>query len=159
MNMKNKLSDQLLEFLATGFYSGLVPYAPGTLASLLASIVVLPLIYISLNPFLYIIFLFLSFNFGLFLYKKTMGKEKDAKRFVWDEFVGIWISFFPLMFFMGNLFLWSVSTFLIFRFFDIVKPGFIGRIDKRDEVWAVMLDDALSGLLTALMITIIYLLV
>ena len=60
MNMKNKLSDQLLEFLATGFYSGLVPYAPGTLASLLACIVVLPLIYISLNPFLYIIFLFLS---------------------------------------------------------------------------------------------------
>ena len=66
MNKKNKLSDQLLEFLATGFYSGLVPYAPGTLASLLASIVVLPLIYISLNPFLYIIFLFLSFNFGGF---------------------------------------------------------------------------------------------
>ena len=56
MNMKNKLSEQLLEFLATGFYSGLVPYAPGTLASLLACIVVLPLIYISLNPFLYMIY-------------------------------------------------------------------------------------------------------
>ena len=37
MNMKNKLSNQLLEFLATGFYSGLIPYAPGTLASLLAA--------------------------------------------------------------------------------------------------------------------------
>ena len=44
MNMKNKLSDQLLEFLATGFYSGLVPYAPGTLASFLACLVILPLI-------------------------------------------------------------------------------------------------------------------
>ena len=159
MNMKNKLSDQLLEFLATGFYSGLVPYAPGSLASLLGCLIVLPLIYISLNPFLYIIFLFLSFTLGLLLYKKTMGEEKDAKRFVWDEFVGIWISFFPLMFFMGNLFLWSVSTFLIFRFLDIVKPGFIGRIDKREEVWAVMLDDVMSGILTAVIITIIYLLV
>ncbi len=159
MNMKNKLSDQLLEFLATGFYSGLVPYAPGSLASLLACLIVLPLIYFSLNPFLYIIFLFLSFTLGLLLYKKTMGEEKDAKRFVWDEFVGIWISFFPLMFFMGNLFLWSVSTFLIFRFLDIVKPGFIGRIDKREEVWAVMLDDVMSGILTAAIITIIYFLV
>ncbi len=159
MNMKNKLSDQLLEFLATGFYSGLVPYAPGSLASLLACLIVLPLIYFSLNPFLYIIFLFLSFTLGLLLYKKTMGEEKDAKRFVWDEFVGIWISFFPLMFFMGNLFLWSVSTFLIFRFLDIVKPGLIGRIDKREEVWAVMLDDVMSGILTAAIITIIYFLV
>jgi len=60
------------------------------------------------------------------------------------------------MFFMGNLFLWSVSTFFIFRFLDIVKPGFIGRIDKRDEVWAVMLDDVLSGILTAAIVTIIY---
>ena len=44
------------------------------------------------------------------------------------------------------------------NFLDIVKPSFIGMIDKRDGVWAVMLDDVLSGILTALIITVIYLL-
>ncbi|GIS33249.1 MAG: hypothetical protein Ct9H90mP4_11630 [Gammaproteobacteria bacterium] len=76
MNMKNKLSDQLLEFLATGFYSGLVPYAPGSLASLLACLIVLPLIYISLNPFLYIIFLFLPLLLDCFYTKKLWGRKR-----------------------------------------------------------------------------------
>jgi len=157
MSKKYRLFHYLLEFMATGFYTGLMPYAPGTFASLLACFFIFPLLlYILKNPLFYIVFLFLSFYFGLYLYKKTMGEEKDAKRFVWDEFVGMWISCFPLIFFRENIIFWIVPAFIIFRFLDIVKPSFIGMIDKRDGVWAVMLDDVLSGILTALIITVIY---
>ena len=97
MNYKN-----LLTWFAVGFGSGLSPWVPGTSGSLMAGIFFYFLIFPFLKPFAFIfvvlIYLFLlisSFFFGLYIYKKTMGEEKDAKIFVWDEFVGMWIACFP----------------------------------------------------------------
>ena len=85
-NLKNPLT-----WLAVGFGTGYFPLAPGTLGSLLATLLFYLLITPFLRPFAYIftlvayVFLIIaSFFFGLFLYRRTMGAEKDAKVFVWD---------------------------------------------------------------------------
>ena len=146
-----------LELLATGFRIGTIPYAPGTLASAAAGLIFYFFItsYFSFIGFLF--FLIFSYFIGEKLYEVTMGSEKDAQRFVWDEFTGMWISCFPLFFFDNQLD-WMLISFLIFRYLDIRKPGLIGRIDRKQSSRAVMLDDALSGLITAFLVTAIYLL-
>ena len=60
-----------------------------------------------------------------------MGKEKDAKIFVWDEFVGMWISCFPLFLF-ASPWPWILLSFVLFRIFDIWKPFPINYIDYRE---------------------------
>ncbi|WP_299825661.1 phosphatidylglycerophosphatase A [uncultured Pontibacter sp.] len=66
---------------------------------------------------------------------------KDDKKVVIDEVAGMMISllFIPL----------SISTLviglLLFRFFDIVKPLYIRRLEKVRGGWGVMLDDVVAG--------------
>ena len=128
----------LLTWFAVGFGSGLSPWVPGTSGSLMAGIFFYFLIFPFLKPFAFIfvvlIYLFLlisSFFFGLYIYKKTMGEEKDAKIFVWDEFVGMWIACFPLLLFPSP-WPWILISFVLFRIFDIWKPSLIGYFDRSE---------------------------
>ena len=155
MNFKNPLT-----WFAIGFGSGFSPFAPGTAGSLLAGLLFYFLIVPFLRPFAYIfiitayVFLIIaSFFFGLYLYKKTMSTEKDAKIFVWDEFVGMWVASFPLLVF-ESFWPWIILSFLLFRIFDIWKPQPISYFDNLDSSYGVMMDDVIAGLFSALIITI-----
>ena len=155
MNFKNPLT-----WFAIGFGSGFSPFAPGTAGSLLAGLLFYFLIVPFLRPFAYIfiitayVFLIIaSFFFGLYLYKKTMSAEKDAKKFVWDEFVGMWVASFPLLVF-ESFWPWIILSFLLFRIFDIWKPQPISYFDNLDSSYGVMMDDVIAGLFSALIITI-----
>ncbi len=77
-----------------------------------------------------------------------MVSEKDAKIFVWDEFVGMWIASFPLVAF-EPFWPWIILSFILFRIFDIWKPQPIGYFDKLDSPYGVMMDDAIAGLISA----------
>ena len=152
-----------LTWFAIGFGSGLSPFIPGTLASLLALILFYFLIVPFLKPFaysfvilFYILLVFVSFFIGLSIYAKTMGEKKDAKIFVWDEFVGMWIASFPLVVF-ESFWPWIIFSFALFRIFDILKPQPIRYFDKLDSPYGVMMDDVIAGLLSALILTIAFL--
>ena len=108
-----------------------------------------------LEPFAFIytvifyLFLLISgFFFGLFIYEKTMGEEKDARIFVWDEFVGMWIACFPLII-SQSPWPWIVLSFVLFRVFDIWKPFPISYFDRLESSYGVMMDDVLAGLISA----------
>ena len=146
----------ILTWFAVGFGSGLSPWVPGTSGSLMAGIFFYFLIFPFLKPFAFIfvvlIYLFLlisSFFFGLYIYKKTMGEEKDAKIFVWDEFVGMWIACFPLILF-ASPWPWILLCFVLFRIFDIWKPSLIGHFDRSEGTLGVMMDDVMAGLFSAI---------
>ena len=154
MNFKNPLT-----WFAIGFGSGFSPFAPGTAGSLLAGLLFYFLIVPFLRPFAYIfiitayVFLIIaSFFFGLYLYKKTMSAKKDAKIFVWDEFVGMWVASFPLLVF-ESFWPWIILSFLLFRIFDIWKPQPISYFDNLDSSYGVMMDDVIAGLFSALIVT------
>ena len=152
-----------LTWFAIGFGSGLSPLIPGTAGSLLAILIFYFLILPFLKPFAYtfilILYVFLivtSFFFGLYLYRKTMIAEKDAKIFVWDEFVGMWIAAFPLVAFESS-WPWIIFSFILFRFFDIWKPQPIRYFDKLDSPYGVMMDDVVAGLISAFLLAISFL--
>ena len=130
-------------FLAFGFGSGLSRYAPGTLGTLVA----FPLYWYFSSRFSdypFIVMLIVAFALGVWACDET-GKalgEADYGGIVWDEIV----SFMLVLFFTPPGWYWSLLAFLLFRFFDIVKPPPIRYIDNN---WhgglGVMFDDVLAA--------------
>ena len=129
--------------LAFGFGSGKSPLMPGTVGTLLA----LPLYFLlaQLPTLIYIAVVFLSFLFGVYLCEKT-SKElgvHDHKGIVWDEFVGLWIT----LIMVPSGWLWLLVGFVLFRFFDMVKPWPICVVDRKVHGgFGIMLDDVLAGI-------------
>ncbi|GGK72663.1 phosphatidylglycerophosphatase A [Rufibacter glacialis] len=66
---------------------------------------------------------------------------KDDKKIVIDEVAGMCISLLFVPVTLPNV----LGALVLFRFFDIVKPLFIKKMEKLPGGWGVMLDDVLSG--------------
>ncbi len=89
------------------------------------------------------------------------GDDHDPSEIVIDEVVGQWIALWPLsggLWYMGVdpwVFPWPgwVTGFLLFRLFDIWKPGPVGRADRRKDAFGVMMDDVVAGLMAAIVVT------
>lgn len=107
-----------VHFLAFGFGSGAAPFAPGTFGTLAAIPLYLLLVQLSLNW--YLVVLIVMFGIGIFLCERTardLGVH-DHGGIVWDEFVGYWIT----MVAAPAGWMWPIVGFVLFRFFDILKP-------------------------------------
>jgi phosphatidylglycerophosphatase A len=72
---------------------------------------------------------------------------KDSYRVVIDEVAGVWVGLLGVPLTGPRL----LVGLLLFRFFDIVKPLFIRRLEKLPGGYGVMLDDVLAGVYTALL--------
>lgn len=129
--------------LATGLGSGLAPRAPGTVGSAVALVLFVPL---SMSGWLaYGVIVALAFAFGIYLCGRVAARlaVKDPAVIVLDEFVGVWIT----LFLVPAGWVWPLVGFLLFRFFDILKPGPIRWCDEQLEGgWGIMMDDVLAGL-------------
>ncbi len=84
-------------------------------------------------------------------------EDPDASEFVIDEVAGQWIALLPVSAGawargLDLLALWPgvVAGFVLFRLFDIWKPGPVGRADRMGTPWGVMLDDLYAGIFAAL---------
>jgi phosphatidylglycerophosphatase A len=113
---------------AFGFGSGLAPFAPGTAGTLWAWVAFLVGEYfLSTAEFFWII------GVGIILgcwicgqVSEELGK-KDFGGIVWDEIVAFWL----VLIVITPTNLWTqILAFTLFRFFDAVKPGPIGMIDR-----------------------------
>ncbi|MGB1110320.1 MAG: phosphatidylglycerophosphatase A [Gammaproteobacteria bacterium] len=129
--------------LAFGFGSGLSPKAPGTVGTVAA--VPFWLLLAQLNVTGQLMVIALAFVFGVWICDRT-GKwlgVHDHGGIVWDEFVGLWITLIAVPLTWQTLLL----GFVLFRFFDIIKPWPIGWLDKRMQGGlGVMVDDVVAGL-------------
>jgi phosphatidylglycerophosphatase A len=130
---------------------GLIPKAPGTLASM----AIIPLLYLLDRvpvPFILLLpfFIILSVISAFFIHyvQKTDGIE-DPSWVVIDEFIGMFVAWgFIVDYNLSDYF----QLFLFFRFFDIVKKGPVGFIDKKFKNGVgVILDDVVAGLLAGLL--------
>jgi phosphatidylglycerophosphatase A len=137
------MKQKLIYFFATGFGAGLIPFAPGTMGTLVAIPFYIGLQKLSLIA--YAILLILSFIIGIWLCSlasKPLATH-DHPSIVWDEMVGFWLTLFAIPFSLLNLFI----GFLAFRLFDIQKPWPIGWVDKKVQGGlGIMLDDVLAGI-------------
>jgi len=132
-------------FLAFGFGSGLSPVAPGTMGTLVA--IPFAIMLKSLDTMVFWAVLTLLFVAGIRLcaYASRKLGTHDHGGIVWDEMVGYWLSvaFVPLQWH------WLLAAFVLFRFFDIIKPWPIRQIDRKiGGGFGIMLDDALAAVFT-----------
>ena len=149
--MNKKLSFTLLKnpvhFLALGFGSGLAPKAPGTFGTLMAVPIYLAIKDLELSLFLAII-TFVTIV-GVFICErssKLLGVH-DHPGIVWDEFAGFLITMIAVPF----DWLWLLLGFILFRFFDIVKPWPIKSVDaKMQGGLGIMMDDVIAGVFAGL---------
>lgn len=97
-----------------------------------------------------------AFVLGLWATSRmTRGQDDhDPSEIVIDEVAGQMIALLPLSYAawahgIPVLALWPgwVAGFLLFRLFDILKPGPVGWADRRGDALGVMLDDVIAGVL------------
>ncbi|MUU51517.1 phosphatidylglycerophosphatase A [Helicobacter pylori] len=131
----------------TLFFSGYSKKAPGTIGSLVALLLGLPVLIFSANT------LFLGAVFvGLIAIAQIDKEEEESKihdssYIVIDELVGMWLA----MAISGLSVVGVVLSFIFFRIYDITKPSLIGKIDKEVKGGlGVVADDALAGVLAGL---------
>ena len=138
-----------IHLAAVGFGSGLSKKAPGTFGTLAA----VPFYYLfSFLPLEgYFAVLVVSSLLGILICHITsrdMGVH-DHGSIVWDEFVGYWITMIMVPFSVQ----WAVVGFILFRFFDILKPFPISWLDKKvSGGFGIMIDDIVAGLFAAVVL-------
>ncbi|ASM63839.1 hypothetical protein CGC32_04220 [Helicobacter pylori] len=131
----------------TLFFSGYSKKAPGTIGSLVALLLGLPVLFFSANT------LFLAaVLIGLIAITQIDKEEEESKihdssYIVIDELVGMWLA----MAISGLSLAGVILSFIFFRIYDITKPSLIGKIDKEvNGGLGVVADDALAGVLAGL---------
>lgn len=154
--------DKIVYWLGLGLGSGLPRRAPGTWGSVGGLIAGMLLMKLGFIPFL--ILTILSCVIGVWICGRTsdlMGGH-DNPHIVWDEWAGMWITLLPLSYIglsIDSLFqsyqqIINISlfilAFILFRFFDIIKPPPIGWADKKVAGGlGIMLDDIIAGIMAA----------
>jgi len=130
--------------LSVGFGSGLSPYAPGTMGTIVAIPPYILLAQLELLP--YIGVLITGFLLGVYLCDFTSRalNVHDHGGIVWDEFIGFWITMIAVPTLNWQ---WILAGFVLFRFFDIAKPWPVKLADKRiGGGFGIMIDDVLAGI-------------
>ncbi|GAA8139606.1 phosphatidylglycerophosphatase A [Helicobacter pylori] len=136
----------------TLFFSGYSKKAPGTIGSLVALLLGLPVLIFSANT------LFLAaVLIGLIAIVQIDKEEEESKihdssYIVIDELVGMWLA----MAISGLSLAGVILSFIFFRIYDITKPSLIGKIDKEVKGGlGVVADDALAGVLAGLSVLLV----
>ena len=158
MKKSNQLQNPLLVFrsptlfFAFGMGSGLSKIAPGTVGTVFA----IPFYFLLLQFgwIGYAIITLVATVLGVWLCGKASDilNVHDHSGIVWDEFVGLWITLFLVPFSWQAL----VIGFVLFRFFDMLKPWPISLADKHVHGgFGIMLDDVIAGIVSCILLHLI----
>ena len=144
MQQQTKISwSNPVHLLAFGLGSGAAPKAPGTFGTIAA--IPLYLLLQPVAPVYYLLVVLVMSIFGVWLCHRAaedMGLH-DHPGIVWDE----WVGFLITMWLAPNGWIWLLAGFVLFRFFDIIKPWPIHLLDRHiPGGWGIMVDDILAGI-------------
>jgi phosphatidylglycerophosphatase A len=152
----------LTRCIATGFFSGYIPWASGTFGALVGLLLCL-LPYVHL-PSVLIPCIVAGFAVGVYTSGEVARAEGDrlsrtaaaAKAafqpgerqhadpsiVVIDEMVGMWVSLLWLTPSVASY----VLAFVAFRIFDVLKPAPVRQLERLPGGWGIMLDDVIAGI-------------
>ena len=150
-----------VRLIATGFYSGYVPWASGTFGSL-AGLLLFLIPGAGTAPILPLL-LVLGFGIGVYtsgrvaeaegnrlsrsaaatkaLFQPGAHAHPDPSIVVIDEIVGMWISLAGLATGAAPF----ITAFILFRLFDVLKPEPARSLERLPGGWGIMLDDVVAG--------------
>lgn len=152
----------LSTLIATGCYTGYIPWASGTFGSLVAVFaylvpgmeapqILIPLITIGMAAGVITSSsvanavghrLTASAARAKAIFQQGTHSAADPSIIVIDEIVGMWIS----LLFLPKSWTALAIAFIAFRFFDIIKPYPAARLERLPNGWGIMLDDVAAGI-------------
>ncbi len=136
------IKEYLSFLIATGGFVGKIPFAPGTLGTLVA----IPIILIYWNKGLLAQLSITAAVFFIGLWASIVlvekYKEKDPEYIVVDEIAGFMVTMIAIEPTLVHL----VIGFILFRLYDILKPPPIKHFEKLPSGFGVMVDDIIAGI-------------
>lgn len=138
-------------FIASGFGSGLSPKAPGTFGSLVGLVIGCLLLEVGGHGAL-ILGIVLATVIGVYAIRQLPEANQDPGWIVIDEIAG---QMLPLLAIATVAFWQVLLAFLLFRFFDILKPGPVAWADQRKDEYGIMGDDLIAGGLALLVMLVL----
>jgi phosphatidylglycerophosphatase A len=155
--MRPKLS----RWIAFGFGSGLAPFSPGTVGTLWAwaSYLLLDAWFsrIGMPVWLWPAVIAAGLALGIWACQRC-GRDlgvSDHGAMVWDEVIAFWLVLWLAAVPSHSGFGTQLALFLLFRFFDILKPPPISHFDATVKGgWGVMLDDLIAAFYTLLVLAL-----
>lgn len=160
--------EKAIYWLGLGLGTGLPKKAPGTWGTVGGLMIALPMLLLGFWGFLAVVAV--GCLVGSYVCGKTsklMGVHDDP-HIVFDEWVGMWISLLPsvwllaqtqdtaktgLEYYHPSTVLLFIVPFVLFRFFDIIKPPPIKWVDKNvSGGFGILIDDVLAGVMAAILI-------
>lgn len=136
-------------WIAQGFGVGRSPVAPGTFGTVVG--IPFYLLMQDLSWLWYTAVVVVMFAIGVWAAQSTVEQygEEDHQSIVWDEVVGFLIT----MIAAPAHWMWIPIGFVVFRFYDIIKPWPISWLDNHAKGgFGAMADDAMAGVFGALTI-------
>ncbi len=137
--------------------------APGTWASAVALLLGLGLWHLGGFPLLAVAMVAVT-TLGFWACAQVLRDRpgEDPDEIVIDEVAGQWVA----LLFPAGAFWWVgfedmlpwpawISAFLLFRLFDIWKPGWVGAADRRRDPQGVMLDDLWAGMFAGIAVMVL----
>jgi phosphatidylglycerophosphatase A len=152
MPIKNPVDYLALAIATCGV--GYLPLIPGTFGSLVGVGIFLLLSRTAVG----LVVSILAFTFaGIWAGSRTeeLAGQKDPGKIVVDEVAGQLIATLPFAFFRQ----WSIAavmvSFVLFRFFDIVKPYPANRFQELKGGFGIMCDDLVAGVYAAVIVSVL----
>jgi len=136
------VNEKLITFLATGFNSGLSPFAPGTAGTLVGVFICLLCLPMPWILRLLFVLALLALSFYVAGEAENIYQKKDDQRIVIDEIIGLQITMLPVAINILNL----CAAFVLFRIFDIWKPFPVKNLQGLPGGWGVVIDDVGAGI-------------
>jgi phosphatidylglycerophosphatase A len=139
--------------ISLGFGSGLSPVAPGTMGTLFAWLSFAALAgHLSTVEWGALIVIGFVAGIGITGFTAQRLGIDDPSPVVWDEIVAFWL---VLLFVTPEPFLGQLAAFVVFRFFDMVKPPPISYFDRHcSGGFGIMIDDLVAAFFTLLVISL-----
>jgi len=145
------------------FGIGKIKYAPGTFASLFTCLMYILLIIFKINFFIPLALFFILIPFSIFLINNNfhLFEKIDSSEIVIDEYIGQSIPIFFGYYYLKlsdpnstqSILIFVVMTsFFLFRFFDILKIYPIKIIDNIQNGYGVIFDDIIAGIYSSLVL-------
>lgn len=143
-------------FFATGCFIGNIPFAPGTFGTILGLPLCFFLAKTELPVAVLLTVIFIVFAILIAHDAEKILKKNDPGCIIIDEVAGLVVTFIGLNFNMIS----APAGFIIFRFFDILKPFPIRFLEKKVPGGAgVVMDDIMAGIYSNLVLRILFFMV
>ena len=144
--------NKVIVFAATGAWIGKIPIAPGTFGTLIGILFVL--VFEIINPCYETLYVVTLIIFAIWIadHAEKILKQKDPGCIVIDEIAGYVVTMVGIPLSIPTM----VAGFILFRFFDIIKPFPVKYFEKNFKGGpGIVLDDLIAGLLASFVLRIL----